>query len=145
MRTVLLIALLFSGMSATVPGQASQDLMDAPEAYAQSSEGNRLVIDVRSAAEWRETGVAEDAATITIHEPEGLPAFVEKILLRVEGRRDAPLALICATGVRSTYAKLLLENAGFTNVVNVKEGMLGSGSGPGWIKRGLPIESCNDC
>jgi hypothetical protein len=27
-------------------------------------------------------------------------------------------------------------------VYNVKEGMAGSGAGPGWIKHGLPLEPC---
>jgi hypothetical protein len=34
---------------------------------------------------------------------------------------------------------------GFTNVYNVSEGMAGSKAGPGWIRRGLPIESCKNC
>ncbi|MDP2809280.1 MAG: hypothetical protein Q8O34_03955 [Rhodocyclaceae bacterium] len=35
-----------------------------------------------------------------------------------------------------------LQSVGFTQVYNVKEGMAGSGAGPGWIKRGLPVETC---
>ena len=38
-----------------------------------------------------------------------------------------------------------LEARGFTRVYNVKEGMVGSGAGPGWIKRGLPVEPCKQC
>jgi hypothetical protein len=33
----------------------------------------------------------------------------------------------------------LLENAGFTNIIDVPEGMMGSRAGPGWLKRGLPV------
>ena len=32
-----------------------------------------------------------------------------------------------------------LAEAGFASVLNVPEGMLGSGAGPGWVKRGLPV------
>ena len=38
----------------------------------------------------------------------------------------------------SAPAKLLIEN-GFTAVADIREGMLGSGGGPGWIRRGLPV------
>ena len=39
----------------------------------------------------------------------------------------------------------VLTDAGFTNVVHIKEGMAGSGAGPGWLARGLPTESCKTC
>ena len=32
-----------------------------------------------------------------------------------------------------------LKKAGFTNVINVAEGMVGGPHGQGWIKTGLPI------
>lgn len=32
-----------------------------------------------------------------------------------------------------------LRAAGFTQIIDVPEGMLGSGAGPGWLKRGLPV------
>jgi rhodanese-related sulfurtransferase len=35
-----------------------------------------------------------------------------------------------------------LQSQGFTQVYNVKEGMAGSGAGPGWLKRGLPVDKC---
>ena len=43
----------------------------------------------------------------------------------------------------STQVQRYLQSQGFTNVYNVKEGMAGSGAGPGWIKRGLPVETCS--
>jgi rhodanese-related sulfurtransferase len=38
-----------------------------------------------------------------------------------------------------------LREAGFTQVYNIKEGMMGSSAGPGWIARGLPLEACGGC
>ena len=67
---------------------------------------------------------------------------------RIEGRytagkiENAPIALICRTGNRTTQVQRYLQSQGFTNVYNVKEGMAGSGAGPGWLKRGLPVETC---
>ena len=33
-----------------------------------------------------------------------------------------------------------LQANGFTRVFHVREGMAGSSAGPGWLKRGLPID-----
>jgi rhodanese-related sulfurtransferase len=38
-----------------------------------------------------------------------------------------------------------LRKAGFTQVYNIDEGMVGSSAGPGWIARGLPVEACQRC
>jgi len=40
---------------------------------------------------------------------------------------------------------LSFKAQGFTQVYNVKEGMVGSTAGPGWLKRGLPVERCAQC
>ncbi|NJM82953.1 MAG: hypothetical protein HC844_11045 [Tabrizicola sp.] len=41
--------------------------------------------------------------------------------------------------VRSRKLAAALKDAGYTGIVDVGEGMLGSGSGAGWIARGLPV------
>ncbi|MDP2795785.1 MAG: hypothetical protein Q8O25_17150 [Sulfurisoma sp.] len=43
---------------------------------------------------------------------------------------------------RTTQVARYLEAQGFTQVFNIKEGMVGSAAGPGWIRRGLPVEPC---
>jgi len=40
---------------------------------------------------------------------------------------------------------LSFKAQGFMQVYNVKEGMVGSAAGPGWLKRGLPVERCAQC
>jgi rhodanese-related sulfurtransferase len=50
------------------------------------------------------------------------------------------VALICARGNRSIRAQQALRDAGFKRVLNIREGMLGSSYGRGWLKRGLPLE-----
>jgi hypothetical protein len=37
-----------------------------------------------------------------------------------------------------------LEAAGFDNILDVPEGMLGSGAGPGYIERGLPLRQATE-
>ncbi len=95
------------------------------------------MIDVRSRAEWAETGVARDAWPISLHEDR----FSERLLAAKIAADGRPLALICATGGRSGYVYKSLRDAGYAGFVDVSEGMLGSARGPGWIASGLPIVS----
>jgi len=41
--------------------------------------------------------------------------------------------------VRSARVSNQLIAAGFTYIIDVPEGMLGSAAGPGWLERGLPL------
>lgn len=125
---------------------AAQSVIGVRDALAGVEAGEMTLVDIRTPREWRSTGLPKGAAAVDINAPGGLPAFVRKILREVGGRKDRPVALICAVGVRSTRAASALLRAGFTRVYNVREGMLGNRSdGPGWIKRKLPIVPCPDC
>lgn len=119
--------------------------LSAAEAHERARSGDLVLIDIRTPQEWRQTGVAAGAARIDMRNPKGPQGFVEAVLAQVQGNRDVPIALICRTGNRTTYMQKVLEDQGFTRVYNVKEGMAGSAAGPGWIKRGLPIEPCKSC
>ncbi|MCU0834183.1 MAG: rhodanese-like domain-containing protein [Chromatiaceae bacterium] len=78
-------------------------------------------------------------------QPGGSKALVAEVLSLSGGDRSAPVALIGATGTRGARMQRLLAAEGFTAVYNVREGMLGSGAGPGWLRRGLPIVPCPTC
>ena len=117
----------------------------ADVAAGRATAGEILVIDVRSPKEWRQTGVPKGARRVTIHDPGGLPGFVEAVKAALGGDLKRPIAIICATGNRSTLAQRLLATAGFTRVLNIREGMLGGPNGPGWLRRGVPVESCTAC
>jgi rhodanese-related sulfurtransferase len=119
--------------------------LSAPEAHQKAQAGQLTLIDIRRPDEWRQTGVAEGAVRINMLHPQGPQGFVRQVLAEVDGDRDAPIGLICRTGNRTTQMQKLLQDAGFTNVANVKEGMVGSSAGPGWIRRGLPVEACAAC
>ena len=73
---------------------------------------------------------------------QAVPGFTNALLDQVKGDKNAPIALICRTGNRTTQVQRYLQSQGFTQVYNVKEGMAGSMAGPGWLRRGLPVESC---
>ena len=120
---------------------ANPDLA-APDAAAAVAAGKITLIDIRTPPEWKETGVAKGAKLINMLHPQGASGFTNALLDQVKGDRNAPIALICRTGNRTTQVQRYLQSQGFTQVYNVKEGMAGSGAGPGWLKRGLPVEAC---
>ena len=142
-RLGLLIGALLFGLGPALAG--SGDVVSADEALVRAETGEVLLIDVRSPQEWGQTGVPKGAHQVTIHDPRGLAGFISAIKVEVGGDLDMPIAVICARGNRSTLAQKVLTEAGFTNVLNVREGMLGSPSGPGWLSRRLPVDDCTRC
>ena len=130
-------------MSVNACSRDSGPTLAAPEAYAQAQAGKLTLIDIRRPDEWRQTGVARDALQINMAHPQGAAGFVQQVAAELGGDRNAPIGLICRTGNRTTQVARYLEAQGFTQILNVKEGMVGSGAGPGWMKRGLPVVPCN--
>ena len=124
---------------------AESAVISAPEAFAKAKAGELVLIDVRSPAEWRESGIPAQALPIALNQAGGVEAFQRAVLAAVKGNRDQPIAVICACGGRSRQAQRLLEQAGFTQVQDISEGMLGHDDLPGWIKRGLPVVPCKEC
>ncbi|MDP2253990.1 MAG: rhodanese-like domain-containing protein [Thiobacillus sp.] len=131
-------ALMLLSIAACAPD--SGPTLAAPDAHAQVRAGALTLIDIRRPDEWRQTGVAEDALRINMAHPQGMSGFVRQMTAEVGGDRNAPIGLICRTGNRSAHMQQALREAGFTQVFNIKEGMAGSAAGPGWIKRGLPVQ-----
>lgn len=125
--------------------QAAGPSLTPAEALEKAQAGEVTLIDVRTPEEWRQTGVAPVAHRIDMLDPQGPSGFVDKVSAEVGGDKSAPIAVICRTGNRSSQVQQELMTRGFTNVYNVVEGMAGSRSGPGWIRRGLPVQSCSDC
>jgi len=141
------IAVLLAILVALAPGIAGAgSIIDSTEALARAKAGDVTLMDVRSPEEWRETGIPQGASPITIHGPGGMAGFVVAATRAVGGKKDQPIALICARGWRSHRVANALHDAGFTNVINVREGMLGNPlDGPGWLDRKLPVEACKNC
>lgn len=107
------------------------------DAYQKAKRGEIYLIDIRRPDEWARTGVAVNAIPIDMRRKD-----FENVLQKVlNGSGSRPIALICARGVRSDRMDRRLENAGFSNVIDVPEGMLGSGAGAGWISKGLPLRA----
>ncbi|WP_300035865.1 rhodanese-like domain-containing protein [uncultured Roseobacter sp.] len=105
------------------------------EAHRAAVGGEITLVDIRRPDEWERWGVGEGALPIDMRRAD----FIDELLLKTNGDRSMPVALICARGVRSRRMTERLQAAGFTRIIDVPEGMLGSGAGPGWIKRELPV------
>jgi rhodanese-related sulfurtransferase len=132
-------------LSITACSRGNGPALTATEAHAQAQAGTLTLIDIRRPDEWRQTGVAQDALRINMAHPQGASGFVQQVAAELGGDRNAPIGLICRTGNRTTHMQQALREAGFTRVYNIREGMVGSAAGPGWIARGLPVEACPTC
>ncbi len=147
-RHLLALLGLSALLAALAParGLAAEGTISVGDALEGARSGALTLVDVRSPQEWRKTGLPEGAEAVTIHGPEGLPGFVAAIRERLGEAGNQPIALICATGVRSTAASRALRAAGFTRVLNVREGLFGNQTdGPGWLRSGLPTQPCRSC
>lgn len=92
------------------------------------------VYDIRRADEWAQTGVVDGSRRLTFVDNNGrvTPEFMSKFTQAV-GKND-PVILLCRSGNRSeVLARTLIEQAGYTKVYNVKNGM------NRWISEGLPV------
>ena len=114
---------------------AAGSKLSTSAAHKAAVAGDILLIDIRRPDEWQHTGVGQGALPLDMRRRD----FTDVLLQRTGGRTDTPVALICARGVRSRAMTARLQRAGFTNIIDVPEGMLGSGAGPGWLKRKLPL------
>jgi rhodanese-related sulfurtransferase len=138
-RNVLALGAVFgvaavAGYSQVYPSFDGRAI-DAAEAHAMAQAGQITLIDIRRPDEWAATGTGDGAQPLDMRRDD----FVAALSTLVKGDRNAPIALICARGVRSARLANQLTEAGFTQIINVPEGMLGSTAGDGWIASGLPV------
>ncbi len=93
------------------------------------------IFDIRRKDEWRQTGVIEGSQLLTFVDGGGRvkPDFLARFS-RVAGSDD-PVILICRTGSRSSaLASHLMEQMGYTNVYNVRDGITQ------WIRDGHAVQ-----
>ena len=117
-------------------GTVQRPAMTATEAHSLSQTGEIVLVDIRTPEEWRETGVPIGAHAINMYEDPKV--FTARLLQAAAGDRTRRIALICRTGNRSSALQGHLVRAGFTNVIDVSEGVAGGRNGKGWLKHGLP-------
>ena len=131
-RNLAVSLLLGSSLAAPALAQGLPDEMAVHRGDLMVRKAGGVLIDVRSPAEWAQTGVPVTAYTISLEDPDFL-ARVEEI---TGGNRDQRIAVISHFGVRSAEARDALRAAGYTNVTSIAGGL----SGPeGWIDSDLPV------
>lgn len=119
---------------------ADTPILSATEAQTKLADGTVVMLDIRSRQEWQQTGIAEGAWPVSMHEPD-FGQRLQAILQEVGADR---VALICATGGRTGHVTSILRQNGIEGVIDVSEGMMGNPRGPGWIARGMPVVSLED-
>jgi rhodanese-related sulfurtransferase len=80
------------------------------------------VIDVRQMEEIR-SGTVPKAEALPLHT---LPIKVHEL------PKDEKLVMVCRSGARSAQACMFLQQQGFSNVYNLRGGMMG------WVQSGFP-------
>ncbi len=99
-----------------MPDRASETVAvnQQPEVSSSSSEktvpSGALILDVRTPQEFSTSKVAT-ATNLPLQD-------IEKNILP-QTAKDEPIYIYCRSGNRSATAKKLLENAGFTNVIDM--------------------------
>jgi len=85
------------------------------------------VIDVRTAGEWKESGVIAGSRLITFYDEKGQanpPQWLAQV--KAVAKPGQPVILICRSGKRSDVAaKFLSARAGYQTVYNVSKGLNG--------------------
>lgn len=92
----------------------SKDVVNSKKAK-ELVENGALLLDVRSQAEF-DKGAIEGAKLIPVSELKG---NLDKVLTWLEGDKDRPIVVYCASGMRSAAAKTLLDSHGFSRVVDL--------------------------
>jgi len=136
MAAQVLVLIVFASIS-VLPAWSGASRMGVSEAHELAMRDEIVLIDVRSPAEWEETGIGASARAVSMH----VPGFFKKVNAIVRGDKSRPIALICATGARSGRMQTMLRKRGYKNIISVAEGMFGNASGPGWLKSGLPLKT----
>ncbi len=129
-----LVGAMVSAASAST--HLKSQFMSAAQAHELAGKGALVLVDVRHPTEWKKTGIGATATPISMH----VRGFLKKLDQVTGGDKSKPVALICAQGARSARVRSILATLGYTNLIDVGEGMLGSRAGVGWLKAGLPTK-----
>lgn len=95
--------------------------------FQAAQDDGTVIIDIRTADEWRETGIIDGAETITAFQPNGQvhPEFLDRFRA-VAPTPDTPIMLYCRTGNRTTsLGNALIDQLGFSSVTHLTDGIVG--------------------
>ena len=116
----------------------------SPEEAKELLDQGYSYLDVRTETEF-EAGHVPGAYNVPISR-KSVPNADFLAVVGSHFEKDRGLVVGCHTGSRSQRAVIMLADAGYTNVVELRTGFAGSRDAfgrpePGWSKKGLPIET----
>ena len=116
------------------------------EAWSLAAAGAALIVDVRTAEEYKYVGHVPGSPLVQWQSGAALvknPRFSKE--LAAKAGKDEPILLLCRSGKRSAAAAEAATRAGFQRVFNIREGFEGDispdgqrGAQGGWRHYGLP-------
>ena len=118
---IFLTLSLLTGSIAADSYKGEVDRSTLPELQGQGA----LIIDVRTPAEWKHTGIIKGSIRITYMDNEGRvdkQAFLKMVEEKTTTKDDL-IVLVCRTGVRSKKAAEWLAKEGYTNIYNKTHGI----------------------
>lgn len=129
---------------AALAARAETINIDSTELARLTASGATL-IDVRTAGEWKETGVIAGSRLITFYDEQGRsnpPQWLEQV--KAVAKPGQPVILVCRSGKRSdAAAKFLSAQPGYTTVYNVAKGLNGwSGEGRAVVPAATAVAVC---
>jgi rhodanese-related sulfurtransferase len=122
-KMVWVLLIMFGAFFASQQLQASEGV-DALQAQSMGKQGT-LLLDVREPAEYAEVHAA-NVKLIPLGE-------LDSRLQEIAAHKDKPIVVMCRSGRRSARAVSMLQEAGFTQVSNMKGGMMA------WEDAGLEV------
>lgn len=136
-RTLLLAALTLAAWPAEA--QTSLPSVSVREAYERLKSGKSVLIDIRRPEEWKETGVAEGAITLDMTSP----TFLDRLAALRREHAGKAIDIICRTANRTQRVQEILFRRGWSEIVNVRGGMVGNPGNAGWLMERLPLMRIN--
>jgi len=126
----LLLSLTMSWLQAAELGQVTPDQLQSMQQH-----NHALVIDIRTAEEWKSTGIIPDSRPLQAFSSDG--SFdAAKWLAELQMLKTSPdqaVILVCRSGNRSSKAGKFLIEQGMVNVYHLSHGI------QSWTQSGHPI------
>ena len=104
--------------------------MTPVQANEALGKGEIVLIDIRTPAEWAQTGVANGAVQLDMTSA----TFQNDFAMQFGANPSKKIALICRSGNRSSRLAAMMEASGLTKIVDV------TGGTSQWIADCLPVE-----
>lgn len=137
---VVVAGVVFVGVAKFGGASAENVTLESPSGASLAADKTMLLVDIRTPAEWKESGVVEGALLVTYTTPDAFMAAVKPHL-----KPGQKLGLICRSGNRSSRAAQQVAPLVDGPVVDIAGGMgrvLGQGYKPVRPSRQQGCKSC---